>query len=324
MIKKNLPKIIVILGPTASGKTDLGLALAKKFNGEIISADSRQVYKQMNIGTAKPAGEWDKKNTAYIVDGVAHYMMDIIDPDKDFSLADYKVAAVKSIADILGRNKLPVVVGGTGLYIQALVENLDIPKAEPNKKLREDLEKKTLPELVTMLTEIDPASAKKIDLKNPRRVLRALEVFLQTGKSFFAQRTKSDPAYRALQIGIDLPREELYERINTRVDKQIEDGLTEETKKLASKYGWSLPSMSGIGYKQMGLYLRGEASLDEAVNILKQDTRRYAKRQMTWFKRDKSIFWIKNTNLALAEKKVKDFLSRHGGTPPHGGGRIPQ
>lgn len=263
----------------------------------------------MDIGTAKPVGEWEKNKKVYIVDGVPHHLMDIVDPKKDFSLADYKTLATKSIADILNRNKLPIIVGGTGLYIQSLVDNLDIPKTEPNKILREQLEKKKLPELVAMLVKMDPTTAKKIDLKNPRRVLRALEVFVQSGESFFKQRTRSKPIYQVLQIGLDVPRAELYSRIDLRVDRQIGEGLIEETSKLAKKYKWSVPSMSGIGYRQIGLYLRGEATLNEAVAILKRDTRRYAKRQMTWFKRDKKIFWVKNIDLGLAEKLVKEFLA---------------
>ena len=161
-----------------------------------------------------------------------------------------------------------------------------------------------------MLAKIDPDTAGKIDLKNPRRVLRALEVFMASGESFFKQRTKSKPVYQVLQIGIDLTREELHNRIDLRVDRQIGEGLVEETKKLSKKYKWSLPSMSGIGYRQMGFYLRGEMTLKEAVEILKRDTRRYAKRQMTWFKRDKKIIWIPNTDLVLAEKLVKEFLRK--------------
>ena len=303
-----LPKIIVILGPTASGKTDLGLVLAKKFNGEIVSADSRQVYKTMDIGTAKPVGEWEKERKVYIVDGIPHHLIDVVDPKKDFSLADYKALATKSIETILSRKKLPLVVGGTGLYIQALVENLDIPKVEPDKHLRAQLEKKKLSELAAMLEKIDPDTAEKIDLKNPRRVLRALEVVIQSGESIFKQQTKSNPIYEALQIGIDLPRAELYERINSRVDGQIAEGLVEETKKLSKKYKWSLPSMSGIGYKQIGFYLRGEMTLSQAVEVLKRDTRRYAKRQMTWAARDKKIIWIKNIDSAAVEKMIKEFL----------------
>lgn len=281
--------------------------MAKKFNGEIVSADSRQVYKKMDIGTAKPIGEWEGKE--YLVEGINHHLVDIVDPGKDFSLADYKELARESISNILSRNKLPIIVGGTGLYIQALVDNLDIPKAKPDKSLREKLEKKKLPELVAMLEKMDPDTAQVLDLKNPRRVLRALEVVMQTGQSFFKQRTKSKQIYEVLQIGIDLPREELYSRINLRIDRQIGEGLVEETCGLAKKYEWSLPSMSGIGYRQIGLYLRGEVTLDEAIDILKRDTRRYTKRQMTWFKRDKKIVWVKNTDLALAEKLVKDFLA---------------
>ncbi|HSR89322.1 MAG TPA: tRNA (adenosine(37)-N6)-dimethylallyltransferase MiaA [Candidatus Udaeobacter sp.] len=304
---KKLPKVIVILGPTASGKTDLGLELAKKFNGEVISADSRQVYKKMSIGTAKPAGVWQKES--YIVAGISHHLMDIVDPSDDFSLSDYKALANEKIKDVLSRKKLPIIVGGTGLYVQTLVDNLDIPKIPPNKDLREKLEQKTLPELVAMLEKIDQATAKKIDLKNPRRVLRALEVCILSGKSFLQQQTKSKPLYDVLQIGINLPSEELYSRINKRVDKQIADGLIEETKQLAAGYGWDLPSMSGIGYKQIGFYLRDQMSLAEAVELLKRDTRRYAKRQMTWFKRDRRIIWLENPDKILAENLIQKFLS---------------
>ncbi len=301
-----LPKIIIILGPTASGKTGLGLLLAKKYNGEIISADSRQVYKKMDIGTAKTIGEW--VNDDYIVDGIPHHLIDIINPDIDFSLADFKKMAVDSINGILKRGKLPIVVGGTGLYIWALVDNLDIPKTQPDNTLRGGLERKPLVELVNMLTEKDPESAQKIDLKNPRRVIRALEVVMTTGQSFFNQRTKSNPLFEALQIGLDVPKEELFKRINERVDRQIEAGLVEEVKQLVNDgYSWDLPSMSGIGYRQIGLHLRGEVTLAEAMEILKQDTRQYAKRQMTWFKRDKRIQWVKN--IEEAEKKVTDFLT---------------
>ncbi len=308
-METNLPKIVVILGPTASGKTDLGLALAKQFNGEIISADSRQVYKKMNIGTAKPMGDWIKD--AYVVDGIPHHIMDIVEPDTDFSLADFKSMATDCIQDILKRNKLPILVGGTGLYIWTIVDNLDIPKTKPNLELRSDLEKNSLSELVVMLRQVDPDSAEKIDLKNPRRVLRALEVAISSGQSFFEQRTKSDPLYDALQIGIEVSKEELNKRIDSRVDKQIKDGLVEETNSLVKLgFGWDLPSMSGIGYKQIGYYLRGEMSLEEAISMLKRDTKRFAKRQMTWFKRDKKIHWIKNTDLDKALVCTQKFLKK--------------
>lgn len=310
---KEMPKIIVILGPTASGKTDLGLKLAKKFAGEIVSADSRQVYKKMNIGTAKPQGVWGKinGNKVYVVDNIPHHLVDIIDPGKDFTVADYKKMAIEKINDILSRGKLPIIVGGTGLYIWTLLDNLDIPKIKPSQRLRKGLEKKSVSELVALLKKMDLETAKRIDLHNPRRVLRALEVFILSGESLARQRTKSMPLFNALQIGIDLPRAALYKRIDVRVEQQIKNELVEETKKLVKqKYDWSLPSMSGIGYKQIGLYLRGEATLDEAIAILKRDTRRYAKRQMTWFGRDKQIAWIKKPVFKSAARLVKDFLNK--------------
>ena len=308
---KNLPKIIVILGPTASGKTDLALSLAKKFNGEIVSADSRQIYKKMSIGTAKPAGEWQGKNggRVYVTDGVPHYLVDIVDPGKDFSLSDYKQEANKAIGQIISRGKLPIIVGGTGLYIWALVDNLAMPQVAPNKKLRHELEVKDLSELVELLTKLDPDSAQKIDLKNPRRVLRALEVAILTGESFLKQKSQAEPLYNALQIGLLWPREDLYARIEQRIDKMMEQGLIKEVEALnKQKYGWNLPSMSSLGYKQIGAFLRGEISLEQAVSEFKRDSRRYAKKQMTWFKRDKRIEWIDKNHLKSSEKLVRDFI----------------
>ncbi len=335
-MQNKLPKIIVIVGPTASGKTDLGLVLAKKYNGEIVSADSRLVYSGMDIGTAKPGGQWSstvilgesskaardlsdngqrfflrRRNDrlTYVVDGIPHHLIDIVNPDQEFSLADYKKMAVDAIDDILQRGKLPIVVGGTGLYVWALVDNLDIPKVAPDNALRKELESKSLPEIVQMLQEKDPESAARIDLKNPRRVMRALEVVMASGQSFARQQTKSEPLFNALQIGLEVPKEELYKRIEARVDAQIEAGLVEEVKSLVdAEYSWELPSMSGIGYRQIGMCLRGELSLSEAVELLKRDTRQYAKRQLTWFKRDKRIQWVRE--LDETERLVDGFLSQ--------------
>ena len=223
-------------------------------------------------------------------------------------MADFKQLALEVVDNILSRGRVPIVVGGTGLYIWAIIDNLDIPKVLPNKKLRESLEKKPLLELVKLLKGLDPTSAKQIDLKNPRRVLRALEVVITNGDSFVPQQTKSAPLYNVLQIGLNWPREELYERVNKRVEVQMDEGLLEETQKLVKKYPWDLPSMSSIGYRQIGYYLKGELSLPEAIEILKRDTRRYAKKQMTWFKRNKRINWISKNDFKLAEKLVKKFL----------------
>lgn len=319
-----LPKIIAILGPTASGKTDLGIFLAKKFNGEVVNFDSRQVYVGMNIGTAKPRRDptpalpFLKREGEYVVDDVAHHLIDFVEPWQNYSLADFKADAVRAINDILARGKLPILVGGTGLYFWAVIDNLDIPKVAPDKSLRVELEKLSLTEMVKILRKKDPESAQAIDLKNPRRVLRALEVAFG-GESFVKQKKIGKPLYDCLQIGLNWPREELNERINARVGEQIESGLVEETEGLVERLDsrlrgndnggvWSLPSMSGIGYRQIGYYLRREMSLPEAIEILKRATRHYAKRQMTWFKRDKRIVWIEKNDKKMAEKLAKIFL----------------
>lgn len=310
-MKNHLPKVIYIVGPTASGKTTLSVLLSKIFNGEIVNADSRQVYMEMDIATAKPKRDVKKeKNNEYIFQGSVHHLMDFVKPSERFTLSDYKEKANLVIHDILSRGKLPIVVGGTGLYIWSLVDNLDIPKVEPNSKLRKGFNGKTLDELVKLLSNIDPETVKKIDLKNRRRVLRALEVAISSGESFVAQTTKSNPLYDSLQIGLKCNREKLYQTINSRIDQQMLDGLLEETKKLSKKYPWDLPSMSSIGYKQIGNFLRNETSLEEAIEIFKRDTRRYAKRQETWFKRDKRIVWISPDDLIGTKKLITKFLDK--------------
>lgn len=310
-MNNSLPKVIFIVGPTASGKTALSIILAKKFNGEIVNADSRQVYKEMDIATAKPISDIDNhKKNEYISKGVVHHLVDFVKPSEHFTLSDFKEQANLAITDILFRGKLPIVVGGTGLYIWSLVDNLDIPKVKPNTKLRESFDLKTLDELVKLLKKIDSETVKKIDLKNRRRVLRALEVAISSGKSFVSQTTKSLPLYNALQIGIKYSREKLYQNINSRIDQQVQAGLIEETKKLAQKYSWDLPSMSSIGYKQVGNYLRGEMSLEEAIELFKRDTRRYGKRQETWFKRDKRMVWILADDVENAQSLIAEFIGK--------------
>lgn len=309
-MKKNLPKLIVILGPTASGKSGLAIKLAKKFNGEIISADSRQVYKNMNIGTAKI--EADKRGsqrgqTRIISQGIPHYMIDVVRPNEILSLAQYKDMAVKLINSISKKGKTPFLVGGTGLYISAIRDNWLIPKIGPNKKLRRELESKTNQWLFNKLNKLDPTTAERIDPENKRRLVRALEVCLGSSRLFSEERKRGEPLFDILEIGVKLSRRELYQRINQRVDLMIKQGLVEEVKKLVKKgYKWNLPAMSGIGYRQIGQYSRNEISLVEAIDLIKRDTRRYAKRQMTWFRRDKRIKWVKDYN--AANKLVGKFL----------------
>ncbi|MFA5050549.1 MAG: tRNA (adenosine(37)-N6)-dimethylallyltransferase MiaA [Patescibacteria group bacterium] len=310
----NLKKIIIILGPTASGKTDIALKLAKKFKGEIICADSRTIYKGMDIGTAKPIhGTWNMEHGAkiYKIDGVPHYMIDVVQPNQEFTVAQFKQKAIEIIDDIQKRNKTPFLVGGTGLYISSLVDNFDIPAIAPDKKLRSKLEKmaaKYGPDyLWKKLIKLDPEAKKFIQKENLRRVIRALEVCLKTKKPFSQIRQKGEPLFETLLIGINQPRPILYQRINQRVDKMIKSGLINEVKKLIKKYPAHSRAFSGIGYKEIISYLRGEISLIEAADLIKKNTRHYAKRQITWFKRDERIKWIKKIN--QAKILIKKFLA---------------
>lgn len=308
---KILPKLIVILGSTASGKTDWGLKLAKKFNGEIISADSRQVYKKMNIGTAKIPGEWRRNGLrkTYYVEDIPHHLIDFLDPGKTFAVSEFRDKAIKYIKLTNKEGRIPLLVGGTGLFIHAVVDNLEIPRVAPNKQLRKSLEDKSNEELMKLLKTLDPKSAGTVDSKNTRRIIRALEVCILSGVPFSEQQIKGDQIFDVLQIGLKVSREVLYERIDERIDSMMKLGLLEEVKNLLKqKYDWSLSSMSGIGYRQFKGYLAGEYNLEKAIELLKRDTRRYAKRQITWFKRDPRIKWCHEYK--EAEKLVNDFLNK--------------
>ncbi|MFA6271702.1 MAG: tRNA (adenosine(37)-N6)-dimethylallyltransferase MiaA [Patescibacteria group bacterium] len=292
-----MKKIVVILGPTAAGKTGMSLTLAKKFNGYIISADSRQVYRGMDIGTGKlTKDKWQ---------GINHRMIDIMDPDQEFSLAQFQ----KTVFAIINeeKEKLPFLVGGTGLYIQSIVDNLDIPKGGMDKNLRKELDEKTAEELFKILIQLDYKSAQEIDINNKRRLIRAIEVFKISGEKYSEQKGKNSPLVQTLQIGIKLSREEMYDRIDRRVDEMIKEGLVDEVKALGDKYGWDIPAMSAIGYKQLSAYFRNEISQAEAIAQIKNDSHHYAKRQMTWFKRDSRIKWV--TSVAEAEELVNNFLT---------------
>ena len=343
--KNQKPKLIIILGPTASGKTGLALELAEKYNGEIVNADSRQIYREMDIGTGSPTNchsefiSESTKNTGLIIptssklsateigmncgckqkilkqvqnddiiiiNNIPHYLFHIINPNQKFSLSQYKKLAVKKIKDIQKRNKIPFLVGGTGLYISSVVNNLEIPKAPPDDKIRKRLEKISSEELFEKLKKIDLKSAEIIGENNKRKLIRALEVYEITGKLFSTQQTKGKPLFETLQIGIKIDRKELYKKIDQRVDKMIEMGLVEEIKNLAKKYSFDLPALSGIGYQEIGLYLQNKTTLEEAVQKMKFRTHQYARRQMTWFQRDERIRWIKNYE--EAEELVEKFL----------------
>lgn len=305
-----LPKLVAIVGPTACGKTTWSIKLAKKFNAEIVSADSRQIYRKMNIGTAKEPGEWRRQGIrwAYYIQDIPHHMMDFLNPGKPYNVATFRDKAIKHIKNIHSNNRLPMVVGGTGLYVSAVVDNLHFPQVPPHSKLRESLGEKKAEELMQLLTQLDPVTAKNIDAQNKRRVIRALEVCIFSGQPMSEQQGKGDPMFEVLQIGITLPREVLYDRINKRVDMMMEQGLLKEVTALVKqRYGWNLSSMNGIGYRQFRPFFEGTASLEEVVETLKRDTRKYARRQMTWFRRDDRIKWC--DTFEGAEKLLEEFLA---------------
>lgn len=298
-VKSQKLKVVVILGPTASGKSSLAIKVAEKFDGEIVNADSRQIYKKMDIGTGKTDSLGSK---------IPHHLLDVISPDKPFSLAQYQRLAFRAIDDILKRKKIPIVCGGTGLYIRAIVDNLDIPKVAPDPILRQKMEKQTAAKLFAQLRKLDPKTAKIIDKHNKRRLVRALEVVIAKQTSFAELQKIKEPRYNALQIGIKTDRQILRQRIEKRFKQMIKDGLIDETKNLLKKYSSTLPSMSGIGYLEMGQYLAGEISLDQAIQKAVARTYQYSKRQMTWFKKDERIKWIDSP--AQATKLSALFLKK--------------
>lgn len=281
-MKKN--KVIAIVGATASGKTAYSIELAKKVNGEIISADSRLVYKGFDIGTAKPTLEER--------DGILHYLIDIVEPEVDYSVGLWAKEAEKCIDEIISRGKVPIIVGGTGLYFRILLENYDLPKVEPNYDLRRELETLTFEELQTRLASKDPETASRIEKNDKKKIIRALEIVETLNLPMSEARgVKDSSPYEVEWFGRNFPREELYERINKRVDLMIETGLIEETKNLLEKHGRIPNLIDTIGYREIIEYLDGKLDLKGACDILKQNTRRYAKRQLTWFRKNTMIDW---------------------------------
>lgn len=281
-------KIISVVGPTASGKTALSIEIAKKYNGEIISADSMQIYRGMDIATAKPTKEE--------MQGMVHHLIDNVNPEDEYSVAQYVKDARNAILDIDSRGKTPILVGGTGLYVNSLLDNVQFSESPVDDELRQKLNSLSTEELLPILYDVDSESYEKLSIeKNHKRIVRALEIYYQTGKpkSVVDKEAKSVPSpYDAIKIGLNAnDRQFLYDRINTRVDLMIDMGLLDEAKKFLSK-NLSSTASKAIGYKEFIPYFNGESSLEDCKNLLKMETRRYAKRQITWFKRDKEIHWF--------------------------------
>ena len=303
--------LMTIVGPTGVGKSRLALKLALSINAEIISCDSRQVYRYMDIGTAKPS----------LADRslVPHHLIDIVSPDEDLSLAQYQELAYQAINAIHSNNRLPLLVGGTGQYFKAIVEGWQIPRVEPDIEYRQNLEKRAVNgeagELYIKLTQIDPAAAQKIDPHNIRRIIRALEVYRSRGVPFSQVQRKVAPPYHTLIIGLTLERQELYRRVDARVDDMVERGLVAEVEKLiAMGYDSNLPAMSSIGYRQIGKYISGQMSLDEAIQQMKYETHRYIRQQYLWFRlKDDRIHWFNICN--DIEPDIKELATSFLKTP---------
>jgi tRNA dimethylallyltransferase len=298
-----LPKLVVVLGPTASGKSGLGITLAQCFHGEIVSADSRQVYRGLDIGTAKVTPEERAL--------VPHHLLDVADPREIYTVAQFQRESIAAINDILVRGHQPFLVGGSPHYIQAVVDNLEIPHIEPQPELRAQLAARSLAELLAQLQELDPQSAATIDRNNPRRVIRALEVCLASGKPFSQQRRVAEPLYRSLLLGIEWPREVLYQRIDARVDERIQQGMVQEAQRLLDEeVNHERLEALGLEYRFISRWLRREfKSEDEMVERLKYAIHDFTRRQLTWFRKDKRIVWIAGGDLASAEEAVRNFLN---------------
>ncbi|WP_130807074.1 tRNA (adenosine(37)-N6)-dimethylallyltransferase MiaA [Senegalia massiliensis] len=301
--------LILLIGPTASGKTSVSIKLAKEINAEIISADSMQIYKYMNIGTAKI--------NKCEMDLINHYMIDEVYPDQEYSVSDFKDNAYSYIDDIYSKDKLPLVVGGTGLYINSLVYDLDFTNAISNQELRDKYyalaDKYGNKYIHNLLKEVDEKSYNRIHENDTKRIVRALEIYYETGKPMsegYNNFRKPNPDFNLIILGLYMDREKLYERINLRVDMMIKEGLVDEVKDLLDKgYEKSLVSMQGLGYKEIIGYLEGSYSLEKAIELLKRDTRRFAKRQLTWFRRDDRIIWFNKGDFEKEEGLVEKMTS---------------
>lgn len=293
-------KLIVILGPTSSGKTDLSIRLAKKFNGEVVSADSRQIYKGMNIGSGKITNKE--------MFSIPHHLLDVANPKTKFSVAQYQKLALKAIKNIQNKKKIPFLVGGTGFYIQSIVDGIVVPEVKPDWKLREKLEKLTTEQMFEKLKKLDPKRAEVIDKHNPRRLVRALEIVLNTGTTVPLLNHSVTNKFDILQIGVTKPQDRLKKRIQQRLKKRLEkNSMINEVIKL-NKFGvsWNRLEEFGLEYRYVAQYLQSKITYQEMVDHIQIESEHYVKRQMTWFKRDKKIHWVKNYQEAL--KLLKDFI----------------
>ena len=299
-------KVVAVLGPTAAGKTELSIKIAEEFEAEIISADSMQIYQDMDIGTAKASKS--------VQDKIKHHQIDIITPEQDYSVADYQDDVDPIIQNIFKKDKLPLMVGGTGLYVKAVLEGFSLPDMEPDEELREKLRKEAKEKgneyVHDKLRNVDPKLADKLHPNDLRRVIRGIEIYRLTGhnKTYYKKKQKeSPPRYQSIKIGLTRNRQELYDRINKRVELMIEEGLIEEAKYIFENYDLDENSTArqAIGYKELFNYFQGEYDLDEAVRLIKRNTRHYAKRQLSFFKRDDSIKWFN-----LSEIKKQDLYEK--------------
>ena len=300
--------LIVLTGPTAVGKTSLSISLAKAVNGEIISADSMQVYKKMDIGSAKIRSEE--------MQGIPHYLVDVLEPEEEFHIVKFQQMAKKAMEDIYSRGKIPILVGGTGFYIQAVTKDIDFTEAQQENDYRKELEalaeEKGGEHLHEMLRKVDPVSADAIHAHNVKRVIRALEFYHQNGSPISAhneEQKQHESPYNLAYFVLNMPRELLYERIDLRVDQMMKEGLLEEVARLKEEgCHRGMVSMQGLGYKEILAYLDGEYPLEEAVRVLKRDTRHFAKRQLTWFRREQELTWVNKDQFSYQEDQILDYM----------------
>lgn len=298
LFKNSKPKIVVILGPTATGKSDLAVNLALKFNGEIVSADSRQVYRGLDLGSGKI--------TQTEMLGIKHHLLDVVNPMDDFSVADFQKLADKAINKILAQGKLPIVVGGTGFYIEAITEGLILPEVKPNQKLRAELNNLSTDELMEKLTKLDTISAENVDQNNRPRIIRAIEIISTLG---YRPEIKSRPKYQSLKIGLELEREQLAEKIAARLNKRLEQGMVQEVKNLNQNgVTWERLESFGLEYKFIAQFLQDKITQSQMRELIQKKSEQFAKRQMTWFQRDDEIKWFKPTDQKIIEDEVRSFL----------------